>query len=259
MKKIVAVFFVVAGILAVLVGIRGATGMSRQQSILQQPPLTTQEIEQLSRAVSPVKSGTASPNTAETSSQEVTNAQVNPAPPLTQPATKVQRLQLFTSGWTNGEIQIARVASSPFGGVAVAKFLGAGVPGGDDAWLQAQCNLMLGNWKEARTCFTEILRNDFGSVWRPRAWAYLAWLEDDPEMAARYLEIACSGVDWYAVFLSVELASATGNTELAEKYMARGRSLVPDFERRITEQGRAVHAVGLRVPLQDGTVHGQNK
>ncbi len=66
------------------------------------------------------------------------------------------------------------------------------------------------------------------------ASAKLAWLEDDPEKAARYLELSCQGDGGWlntqeqALRNAVSLCKATGSTALKDHYSERLRALYPD-------------------------------
>lgn len=46
----------------------------------------------------------------------------------------------------------------------------------------------------------------------------MAWLEEDPELAARYVELASSGNEVYPAELCMLLAMRTGRKELAAHY-----------------------------------------
>jgi hypothetical protein len=58
----------------------------------------------------------------------------------------------------------------------------------------------------------------------------MAWLEDNPELAAQYMEAACSGGDLFSIAMCVELATKTGSADLAEYYTRLGRSIYADFD-----------------------------
>ena len=249
MKKVATGGFAVACVVAVFMVILASIGRMRQEKLRELPPLTLQDLDRLSKALpnpeAPAKDAVTPPDADKESPAEVA---ANPQPPanlprrLNRPAMDEQRRELFTGGRSRRDRLLAVLGSSPLGSIADVALVAAGRPTGE-LWPRAQCNLMRGNWEEARICFTEFVRKSDEPMERQRACAYLAWLEDDPEMAARYMELASCGGDWYGTLLCVELATATGSTELAEKYIARGRSLVPDFELRLTEQG--VFAKGL--------------
>lgn len=85
----------------------------------------------------------------------------------------------------------------------------------------------LGEWDAARRCFWEALDAPLDPRFHRYACAKLAWLEDDPEKALRYLELSCQGDDYWlpnAIFL----CRTTGSGALAEHYLARLRVENPE-------------------------------
>ena len=263
MKKIAAGFIVagslLVGFLLALIGI----GTLGQEEVRQQPPLTLQEIDRIAESTAPAKKGMSAADTRQTPDsrrldktagplpvQQVapermdddspakltgaSTAAVDPASvqPLVRVATGEQRLKFFEGRWSRKDRLLVRFVAGPLSSV-----LNLGDSPDGNVLMRANCSLMTGNWDEARSCFTQMLREDHGKMFQWGACAHLAWLEDDPALAARYMEIASSGVDWNAVLLSAELAAATGDKERARRYIARGRSLVADFDQKLEQYG----------------------
>ena len=58
-------------------------------------------------------------------------------------------------------------------------------------WERSQELLALGKWDEARRCFWGVLDTPLDPLYHRWACGKLAWLEDDPALAARFLELSC--------------------------------------------------------------------
>jgi len=240
MKKAAAGCFAVACVIAVLVAILASIGQMREAKTQDLPPLTLQELDQLSKALKktkvPAKDPVSPPNpTDESSATAPSNRQISPADlprRLNQAATDEQRRGRFTRG--RGAILkfAALIESSPLGSFVDSVSVAAGKPEGE-SFKRAESNLVWGNWAEARSLFSEFVRKSDDERSLPTAYAYLAWLEQDPEMAARYAQLACSGSDPYPIVLSRDLARETGSKELADYYGAlfkeRVKALAGEF------------------------------
>jgi len=230
MKKAAAGCFAVACIVAVLVAVLASIGQMRQEKIRQQPPLTIQDLDRLSKALKNPEEPATSPNEADESPGE-TPAKEFSSPAslprrLDRTATNEQRREFFTRGKSRTEKLLALGGSTAWGGLVDAALVAGGVREGA-SWGRGQVNLICGNWAEARSCFTEYLRHSEEPVMQQRACAYLAWIEDDPEVAARYMEIACSGRQQFYLGSCARLSRDTGNTELADYYIALYKGLYP--------------------------------
>jgi hypothetical protein len=238
MKKVVAACFVVACILVVLLTILGSVGMMRREKIRQQPPLTLQDLDRLPEVQQNSEGLAQGATTSAKTSHELPaeggmNRQASPANlprRLNRTATDEQRREFFTRGKSKTEKLGAFIGSSPLGDIADVALLAAGIRVGASAE-RGQANLLRGNWAEARSCFTEYLRNADQPVMRQHACAYLAWLEDDPEVAARYMELACSGGQLGCIVLSTHLAIETDSRELTRHYQALWDQLYPKSAR----------------------------
>ena len=126
----------------------------------------------------------------------------------------------------------ALAACSPLGNAGYAVLLAVDGPGAV-AWERAEISLTRCNWDEARRHLAECLRHCENNGMRQHVCKCLAWLEDDPELAVRYMEAASSGGDWVSLMFCVKLALASGSPELAQYYTERGRSGVPEFDRKL--------------------------
>lgn len=231
MKKIAVIGFMVAGLLAALLAVLIPFGSMRHERILHQPPLTLQELDRLVKTVPP------SPGK---SMGAQLGAPLKPADlphRLNRTATDDQRREFFVAGRSRRGLFIAEIGGGPLGGVVEIVFAAAGRPDAG-SMARASANLARGKWEEARKYFMDYLREDRNDpVWQQRACAHLAWLENDPEMAARYMDMACSGGDLFSIALSVEFATKIGSTELAEYYTRLGRSISTDFDEKFTTYG----------------------
>ncbi len=89
--------------------------------------------------------------------------------------------------------------------------------------------LQLGDWAAAHRSFSDSLETSKHPEVRRDACAYLAWLEDDPELAVRYMELACSDPDDLrggTLAICEELARLTGSVALADDLRARLQEVV---------------------------------
>lgn len=96
------------------------------------------------------------------------------------------------------------------------------------AWELGSEYMALGEWDAAKRCWWESLDAPLSPGIHRHACARLAWLEEDPEKAARLLELSCQE-DEYGSWLSnaIRLSRVTGSTELADHYLARLRAENP--------------------------------
>ncbi len=243
MKKAAVVSLLVAGVLASLLFVLGTVGNMRNEKIRQQPPLTAGELDALAKSIATAETANTDATAANGSAELSAVSAAAPPGRLNRMATDVQRREMFmgTPSTFKGHL-IVIFGSSPFGAVADAAAVASGSPTGE-SWACAMCNLLRGDWKDAKGYLQEFLRTSTEADYRQLACGYLAWLEDDPEQAVRYMDVACSGSDWRATIMCVDLASASESTELFDYCMQQGRSLVPDFDTQF-----ARHARFARVP-----------
>lgn len=216
------------GVMVALVGFW--MGRMRLERVRQQPPVTLQEIERIFGEVAPESLPV----------QPAANAVAAGAAPtrLRDVASEEVRRRMFTDWRSRRGRFLARIGAGPLGSVAELGLFAVEGPV-VASWARGEAFLALGNWDEARDYFSDVLRMaDDGSVYREGVCGYLAWLEDDPELAARYAEIACSGEAAYPCVMALDLAVATGNRDLARHCLARGRSLGPEFDAELSRWAR---------------------
>ncbi|MCX5768894.1 MAG: hypothetical protein NTZ09_01270 [Candidatus Hydrogenedentes bacterium] len=226
MKKAAAGCFAVACVIAVLVAILASIGQMRHAKIQDLPPLTLQELDQLSKALkkpeAPAKTAVSPPQATDEAAAELSsNGPASPADlprRLNRAATDEQRREQFTSGQSASNKLIALIGSSPVGGLVDAVGVAAGIPEGALA-NRGECYMVRGKWDEAKSCYAEFIRKSKDPVMLQIAYGRLAWLEDDPEFAARYMELASTGPQaWPIGAWCRNLASLTGSDELADYY-----------------------------------------
>ena len=95
----------------------------------------------------------------------------------------------------------------------------------------------LGKLDEARRCLWKVIDSSVDPSWHRWASANLAWLEEDPEIAARYFELSLQGDErgrWLGN--AVRLCQATGSDALAEHYLGRLCIQNPEMARYYEEK-----------------------
>jgi hypothetical protein len=102
--------------------------------------------------------------------------------------------------------------------------------------LHGQMFILDGDLPKARSCYSEIIREDPGGWAAAYAYVDLAQIEDDPELAARYMELSCiaSQGDPVPIKWCRDLAQATGSTELAAYYGKLYEEKSAENERKLT-------------------------
>ncbi|MCX5768891.1 MAG: hypothetical protein NTZ09_01255 [Candidatus Hydrogenedentes bacterium] len=218
MKKMAAGCFAVACVLAVLVALLAGVGYLREERQRELPPMTVQDLDQIATRMS-AAAKPAEPQTAPVEVQSKEPHADNLPRRLEKPATDEQRREFFSRGYSTSDKLFGYIGSSPLGAVADAAALIAGLPDGA-SWERAEAALICGRWAEARSYFEEVVRKSDRPVVQQQAFAFLAWVQDDPEVAARCMELACSGARDACLHFSAELARATGSRELAEHYQS---------------------------------------
>ncbi|MCX5768890.1 MAG: hypothetical protein NTZ09_01250 [Candidatus Hydrogenedentes bacterium] len=223
MKKVAAGCFAVVCVLGVLVALLAGVGHLREERQRDLPPITLQDLDQIAASMqnpSEAAAGAASPaveNATKSNPEQKTAA--NLPRRLERAATDEERRQFFMRGKSTSDKIFGFVATSPVGAIGDAVAVAAGIPAGA-SWERGMANLFMGRWAEARRYLEEVLRKWESRVVQEQACGYLAWLEDDPELAARYMEVASSGGQLFGLSSSATLARATGSTELAEHYQS---------------------------------------
>ena len=234
MKKTAAGCFAVACIIAVVVAILASIGQMRHEKIRQQPPLTLQDLDRLPKArqnsEGPAERATAAGGGADTGAAVLeAQSRGSATPPqgddtalprrLERSPTDEERREQFMEGQNSRNKMIAIIGSSPVGGFMDALGVAVGIPEGALA-NRGECYTTRGNWAEAKSCYSEFVRKSKDPQMLAVAYARLAWLEDDPELAARYMELATTGEYEFPfpVVWNKKLAETTGSKELAEHY-----------------------------------------
>jgi len=218
MKKVAAGCFAVVCVLGVLVALLAGVGYLREERQRELPPMTVQDLDQIATRMS-AAAKPAEPQTAPVEVQSKEPHADNLPRRLEKPATDEQRREFFSRGHGTSDKLFGYIGSSPLGAVADAAALIAGLPDGA-SWERAEAALICGRWAEAQSYFEEVVRKSDRPVVQQQACAYLAWLEDDPEVVARYMELACSSGQSGCLIFCAELARDTGSTELAHHYFA---------------------------------------
>jgi hypothetical protein len=87
-----------------------------------------------------------------------------------------------------------------------------------------------GDWETARRLFRQALDLPLDEADRRYTYVHLAWLEGDPEVATRLLELACPLQDERPGIIAqaARLAHLTGSRELFDHYVARLERLSPE-------------------------------
>ncbi|HUW60481.1 MAG TPA: tetratricopeptide repeat protein [Candidatus Bathyarchaeia archaeon] len=227
MKKAAAGCFAAACVIAVVAAILASIGSLRQEKIREWPPLTLQELDRLSKALKkpevPAENAVTPPNPTDQSPAEARSIGQNPPADLprrlNRPATDEERREQFMRGKSARNRLIAVIGSSPLGGFVDALGVAVGIPEGALA-NRGECYMARGKWDEAKSCYSEFVRKSKDPVMLQIAHGRLAWLEDDPELAARYMELASSGEQAWPIALCRSLAWQTGSTVLAQHYQA---------------------------------------
>ena len=91
------------------------------------------------------------------------------------------------------------------------------------AWILGVEMMTGGDWDGARRYLQETLNSPSFSN-----GGALAWLESDPEKAARLLDLSCRKNNVFSLINAVELTRATGSDALTEHYLTRLRLQAPE-------------------------------
>lgn len=226
MKKAVTGCLLAAAIVLVPVIILLSVGLAHRGKMLEQPALTLQELDDLAAKLKVSRQGRRDNNKILTEPLPDTNVPAElPEKPLKElprrlnrAAVEFQRRAVFMDGLSRRNKLYALFMTSPAGHVAEAIHLAMGGKPEDSAWGLGMFNLRRGNWEEGRAYLSEFLRRCDDPKGQQLASAHLAWLENDPEKAARYMEIASSGDCLECLYRCERLAYETGSKELAEHY-----------------------------------------
>lgn len=223
MKKVAAVFFAVACVAAVVVVLATLALGLRRQELHAHPPLTHQELELLYQKVNssnePDKArapGAAGDSANEVASGDPLIAAVLPRR-LNRTLTDKERHGWYTSDLNVIERIASHIEYTPLACLAYYVLGGSNINTEQaELFYSGKWNLVQRNWPAAKSCFSELARKSNGLD--QFACAYLAELEDDPELAARYMELASKGEHPHPLLMCRNLARATGSNELAAYY-----------------------------------------
>jgi len=119
------------------------------------------------------------------------------------------------------------------------------------AWYQGREMLALGDWDAARRCYWDALDANLSPHITRDSCAKLAWLERDPEMAHRYLELSCEGDSVTYLRNALDLCLVTGSNALAEHYLARLRAVNPQLILRSTHLQDRLESAGIAWEMDD--------
>jgi hypothetical protein len=220
MKKAAAGCFAITCVLALIVGVLISVGYMRQEKIRDIAPLTLQDLDRLSMNFKKPQTATETPAAAKPSHETANAPQAAPANlprRLNRCANDEDRRHFFVQGKSRNDRLFCYLATSPIGAVGDTLALIAGQPAGA-AWERGLANLLRGRWAEGRMYMEDLFRNSDNPEVRQQAAGYLAWLAEDPEVAAKYMEIASSNGRLFGLSSSALLAKTTGSKELADYY-----------------------------------------
>ncbi len=232
LKCVVMVFFCV--VLFVIASLQVVVNI-RKQSITSREALSMETLEQLSFDMGSVEAGL--PESI-TDGVEASETILSTLPRrLEGVATREMALEKFVTEASKRDMERRALNLS---GAKVAESVlwtvGADNKATHVAFNIGWAHLMKGEFDEARGYFQDIIDSPFNEYTLPyhrMACGNLAWLEDDPEKAARLLELSCQGKPGMALLDAAELCRLTGSDELAEHYSERLRSEFPEFANRL--------------------------
>ncbi len=232
MKKFKTACLAAACVLLAIFAVYCIISTLRRQHAFEQPPLTREELDRLSQNAKPAQAP--APDPILTANAPVVSA-AEPPPDsaalprrLTRTLTDEQRRHWIVQG------RIRRLLShfqmSPVG-MAIQAIMSHPYSKQAELYFCGQMFLGDGNFARAKSCFSEMVRKDPDGWASAYAYAYLAHIEDDPEMAARYMELASAsaGDDPWPLLFCRNLARDTGSNELAAYY---GRLYEEKFRRQ---------------------------
>lgn len=204
-----------AGFSAALLGILFSVARSREANAPEYPPLTLQDLAEVAAAIEeppPADSSEAGngETTGDTAAKKELPRRLNRAP---TDAERREHIDGIIKGARTSDRMFQFVLRSPLGPVADTAAVVSGLPD-SGSWTCGYIGLLRHDYGKAKMCYEQVVRESDNAVKRRRACAMLAWLEDDPEMAARYMEIACSTGRVECLIPAVELAMTTESEEL---------------------------------------------
>lgn len=230
----------------------------RKQSIAGREPLTLEELDSIAKEVARPAAPEAAPATSKPEPGEITK--VSTSPSLPEPLERTPSPEVLETRFASRGRKSTASRDAKFTKVfdGVLRSVGAGE---DFTWQVGRVLMRAGEWEEARHYFHEALderpnRFIFGEI-----CAQLAWIETDPEKAARLLALSIDEefnasrigtqivtipgggtVDAWAQTLrqrlenAVELCRATGSEALADYYLERLRNYDPEAASRFDEK-----------------------
>jgi len=215
-----AAFAILAGAIAVKIELR-------EREIAMHSPPSLDDLAELSTRLGPTVQGLAEP----TDSTEAPLDEPAPQQPTALPSRLERPVSPDERPTTNDALEarwiatVCKICEGVFSFVSEKEAAGW-------AWERGQELTRLGEWDAARRCYWVALDAPLEPNIIRFACAELAWLEDDPEKALRYLELSCQG-DSHGTWLpnAVDLCRTTGSNALADHYLARMRRENPEMAR----------------------------
>ncbi len=208
----------------------------RDRELAARKPVSLDDLDKLVQPVgsssndTPLNKADSARPASEELAQEMANAPSVRLEGCLAPELLVERFKANSTGrllkeWVKGEIVKAYDS--------VPSVVGMQDSGGDPYYL-GKTMMTLGKWDAARRYFWEALeRPSMSPDMRKDVCAKLAWLEDDPERAARLLELSCQE-DRHGSQLrnAIYLCQKTESNALADHYLARLRTEHPEVARK---------------------------
>lgn len=234
MKKVKGGCFAAAAFLALVLVILISVGTMRQQRLRDRPPLTAEELDRLAEdlrlppeSAPDRRSGPVSPAQPSAKRESAQNLPRR----LERIPTAEARREFFTQGCEAWDMMmLALVAETPLLNCFDAALAIGGVSTGA-SWERGCVCAARGNYEEARESFADYLRHSDDPVKKQQVCAYMAWLQDDPEMAARYMELACSDSQPVCLVICYNLALESGSEELRRHYRALLDRAMPERQK----------------------------
>ncbi len=241
MKKSERVVFAIAAVVVVLAGIVSMVISLRGRAITDREPFTLEELDQLSarlELMAPSEPIESAQTYSATDSGSDEHAEV-PVPTRLERTLSPEELAEKIRWNDDGARRRTKMQIAIFRMIETASWaVGTEATAGHWAFRIGIDHMVLGDWEDARGYLYEALAAPPSHFSRRSICGTLAWLEPDPEKAARLLELACQGkedVDGGALINAIRLAEATGSDALADHYLNRLRRESPEQVRLLDE------------------------
>ena len=259
MKKLGIALLLIAVAMAMLISAVLIKLTAQRQAIEARGPLTLEGVDKLA-AKWEAAAGGASPESPNAVPEEVSSGQTVEArrgdasearagpvvepdsspspstaasrPVLRRTLTRAEKEQLAEQVRQENHTRLGTLVGPAVEFLATAGLsLGLDEAGGGGHYREAaQIAYHAGDWVTAERLYRQALDYPLNSYCQRDCCLRLAWMEDDPEVATRLLDLACPPDDESPVFLSqaAYLANRTGSQDLCEHYRARLRALDAD-------------------------------